>query len=159
MHGYIVHDMLVAELVPVTHASLAQSVRRTQWWGVGKGILQVFADHCCVGDQLAVVVEHRHLALGVDRDEPRLVLFELVQVDIQALKIEALLLEGDEGLQGVGDGLGVVELQHDLAFAVKEGSSMRFFASQGLVGAGGRAWSIATSAGSVFSGIAAISAV
>ena len=79
---------------------------------------------------VAVVIEHRHLALGIDRDEPGLVLLELVQVDVHALELEALLLEGEQRLEGIGRGFGVVELHH------------------------GRACSIATSAGSSFVGIA-----
>src|SRR5690606_37422717 len=59
----------------------------------------------------AIMVEHRHLALGVDRDEPVRVLLELVQVDIDAFVLEALLLERDHRLERVRQRLGMVVLE------------------------------------------------
>ena len=59
----------------------------------------------------AVVIEHRHLAFGIDGDEPRLVLLELVQVDVDALEREPLLLERNQRLERIGKRFGVIELK------------------------------------------------
>ena len=93
VHGDVVHHVLVAELVPVAHARLAHRVGRPERRCSRKGVLQVFADDGRVCDDDAVVIEHRHLAFRIDRDERGLVLLELVQIDVHALELQALLLE------------------------------------------------------------------
>ena len=111
MHRHVIHHVLVDELVPVTHARLARGICRSQWWRIGKRVLEVFVDDGRVRDDDAVVVENRNLPLGIDREERRVVLLELVQVDVHALELEALFLEGNEALERVGTGLRVVELE------------------------------------------------
>ena len=159
VHGDVVHHVLVAELVPVAHARLAHRVGRPERGCRRKGVLEVFADDGRVRDDDAVVIEHRHLAFRIDRDEPGLVLLELVQVDVHALELQALLLERDQRLQRIGGGFGVVELQHDLSLCDRSWRGARCGRQRLSAGAGGRAWSIATSAGSSFVGIASSSAL
>jgi hypothetical protein len=63
-------------------------------------------------DDLSIMVEYRNLTFGIDRDEPRLVLLEAMQIDVDALEFEVFFLEADECLQGIRDRFGVVQLQH-----------------------------------------------
>ena len=85
----------------MTHSA---TIGRAQRRRVREGIFEVLVDHGRMRDDGAVVVEHRHLAFRVDRDEPGLVLFELVQVDVDALECEAFLLQRGQALQRVGGG-------------------------------------------------------
>jgi hypothetical protein len=50
------------------------------------------------------VIEHRHLALGIDGDEPGFVLLELVQVDVDALELETLFLNESSALSELAAG-------------------------------------------------------
>ena len=111
VHGDVVHHVLVDELVPEAHARLAYRIGRAQGRRIGKRILQVFVDDRRVRDDGAVMIEHRNLALGIDREEGRLVLLELVQIDINALERQALFLERDEALERVGAWFRVVKLE------------------------------------------------
>ncbi len=115
VHGDEVHHVLVDELVPEPHAGIALGLIGAQRRGVREGVFQVFVDHRGVGDDEAVVIQHRHLALGIEGGEPGLVLLELVQVDIDALELEALFLQGNQGLERIGRRLGVIELERHLA--------------------------------------------
>jgi len=54
-----------------------------------------------VGDDDAVMIEHRHLPFRIDGREPRLVLLELVQIDVDALPRQTLLDERNHRLQRV----------------------------------------------------------
>ncbi len=112
VHGDVVHHVLVDELVPEPHARIALGLVRAQRRGVWEGVLEVLVDHRGVGDDEAVVVQHRHLALGVDGGEPGLVLLELVQVDVDALELQALFLQRDQRLERIGGRFGVIELEH-----------------------------------------------
>src|SRR5207253_5314813 len=59
-------------------------------------VLQVLVDDGGVSDDGAVVIEYRHLPFRVDRQEPGLVLLELVQIDVDAFIRQALLDERSE---------------------------------------------------------------
>jgi hypothetical protein len=64
-----------------------------------------------VRNDAAVVIEHRHLSLRIDRHEPVRVLLELVQIDLDALKRQTLLDERNHRLQRVRRGLRVIILE------------------------------------------------
>jgi hypothetical protein len=110
MHGDMVHYMLVDELVPIAHACRRGGIAGTQR-NAGKDVFEIFVDYRGVGDDDAVVVEHGDLAFGIDGQKPRRVLFEPVQIDVDALKIEPLLQQRNQGLQRVRRRLGVVILE------------------------------------------------
>ena len=73
----VIEEVLIEKLVPVAHARGAHRVARPQR-DLGKDVLEILVDDGRVGDDDAVVIEHRHLSFRVDREEPRVVLLELV---------------------------------------------------------------------------------
>lgn len=112
VHRNVVHHVLIDELVPEAHARLAQGVGRTQRRSFGKGIFEILVDDGCVSNDVAVMVQNGDLAVGIDGDEPGLVLLELVQVDVNTLKLEPLFLQRNQGFERVGAWLGVIKLEH-----------------------------------------------
>ena len=89
VHRHVVHDVLVDELVPVAHPGPADRIGGAQRRRIGKRVFEI-----------------------LERDEPGLVLLELVQIDIATDEIELLFLQRDHRFERVGDGFGVVIGQH-----------------------------------------------
>jgi len=58
---------------------------------IGKCVLEILVDDGRVGDDDAVMIEHRDLPFRVDRYEPVRVLLEPVQIDIHTLVRQSLL--------------------------------------------------------------------
>ena len=79
---------------------------------MGEDIFEVFADDRGLDDDLAVVVQRRHLAARIDGLEPVFVVFELRRVEETTGELEALLIESEHGLQGVGAGAEAIEREH-----------------------------------------------
>jgi hypothetical protein len=75
-------------------------IHRDQSWGVpvAEVVLQVVDDSPRVGNDLAGVLEHRHLTSGVQVEEPRLVLLRFDQVHQFAVEGEVLLVQGHHHL-------------------------------------------------------------
>ena len=105
-------EVLVDPLGPHAHLRLAVGVDRAQRRAGRQLVLEVFADHRRLGDDLAVVVEHRHLAVGIDLLEPVRVVLELAGVQEHALELQALLVEREQGLERIRAGSEAVERQH-----------------------------------------------
>src|SRR5580692_2322846 len=99
VHRDIVHHVLIDKLVPETHARLTDGIGRAQGWTCGESILEVFVDHGRLGDDDTVVIENGHLPLRIDPDKPRLVLLELVQIDVDAFELQPLFLQWDQALE------------------------------------------------------------
>ena len=78
-----------AELVPVAHARACPTGSAGRSGGASGNASSRYSPITVVWrDDHAVVIEHRDLAFGVDRDEPGLVLLELVQVDIDTFECQ-----------------------------------------------------------------------
>src|SRR5262249_21376148 len=120
-------------LAPNPHAGARDRIGGTQAY-VGKDVLEIFVDDRGFGDDRAVMHQHGHLAVRIDPYEGGLVLLEAPEIDVMADEIEALLLQADQRLHRIGDGFGMIELEHRAALSVLAGGVALVGAAEFLEG-------------------------
>src|SRR4051812_13807008 len=103
--------MLVDDLAPAPHARTPERALRLER-GFRKGIVKIFVDHGRLGNDLAVVNERRHLAVGIDREVLWLEVIAVREAQEVALVDKPFLLERQPHLDGSLREAGVVEFEH-----------------------------------------------